>query len=168
MAYRVYACGPSASECTETLQTCRGASGTTVILPVSNINGYQGQFSCNIDSVGGAGALPGSNTTVRGYNLTWTKSSDDGAGANDVRYYQIYSRDTAAPILSQGKYAAQQWLIATQPAGTTSYLDYTPNWKRIYASSGGPFYGIVAVDRLGNRSTAVCYNAATSATVSCN
>lgn len=168
IAYQVYACGPSVSECTETLQTCRSAASSTVPYGIPSNGTQVGNFSCSIDSVAGSGAFPSSNTTAEGYTLSWTKSTDDGGGANDVRYYAIYSRDTAAPIMSQGTYNAQQWLIATQPAGTTSYLDYTANWYRIYNSSGGPFYAIVTVDRFGNRSGATCYNAATSSTVSCN
>lgn len=186
-AIPVYGCGPSATECTETLQTCTvfggagfgtqsvSGGGNTLVFtfPPNWLSGRlkgtgSGEPACEITSIAAGAALPGSNASVVGYNLTWTKSTDDGGGANDVRYYLIFSRDTAAPILSGNQYSAQQWLIATVPAGTTSFLDYTPNWYRIYNSSGGPFYGIETVDREGNISAGSCYNAATSSSTACN
>jgi hypothetical protein len=112
-----------------------------------------------------AGALPpAGNSSVLGYQLTWTASP-----STDVRYYAIYERDDQAPVLNDNKgYNDQQFLIATIPAGGTTFLDYLPNWWRIYNQSSGPFYGIVAVDREGNRSSPACMRADQGVAVSCN
>lgn len=50
-------------------------------------------------------------------NLSWTKSADDGAGATSVTGYAIYRTQTP------GVYSSP--LVASLPAGTTSYSDTT-------------------------------------------
>ena len=52
----------------------------------------------------------------RQLNLSWTKSSDDGAGADDVTEYHLYRASTS------GGYTA---MLASVPAGSTSYTDTT-------------------------------------------
>jgi len=52
----------------------------------------------------------------RQLNLSWTKSADDGAGADDVSEYHIYRASTS------GGYTA---MLASVPAGTASYTDPT-------------------------------------------
>jgi len=165
VAVQIYGNGPATSQPSALyLQTCGGAYGqsTTWIVPYGN--GFPGAgVTCVIKSLSNYGPIaPTYNTTVLGYRLNWTEPPD-----TDIRYYAIYYDDTAAPSLSLGR-AAQPQLIATVPKGTTSYLDYTPNWYRIYSHSGGPYYGIVAVDREGNRSAPVCLRGATGIGVTCN
>ena len=75
--------------------------------------------------------------------LTWTKSADDGAGANDLDHYDIYRASTSAGPWNSGA------IIATAPPGSTSYIDYGKgefdgvNW----------WYVVRAVDDLGNSDT---------------
>jgi len=146
------------------LQTCSGQSATWVV-PYGSGGGNSGANPvCTLNSIVTSGtAAPNSNSTTMGYKLAWTEPGDV-----DVRYYAVYYADASAPTLSQGASAAQPQLIGTVPKGTTSFIDYMPNWYRIYNSSGGPYYGIVAVDREGNRSFGLCYNAGAGSSVSCN
>jgi len=96
--------------------------------------------------------------------LAWTASP-----SSDVRYYAIYERDRAAPVLNDNNpYNDQQYLIATVPGATTTFLDFLPNWWRLYNQNSGPFYGIVAVDRIGNRSAPLCLRADQGVAVACN
>jgi hypothetical protein len=125
---------------------------------------WPGQLNYTLKSLAAGPAPPNGNQTIVGYSLKWTASPDD-----DVRYYALYSRDDQAPPLTGvDAYQAQQYLIATLPASYTSYLDYLPNWTRIYNGGGGPYYGIVAADREGNRSAPVCLRADTGASVPCH
>jgi len=156
IAVRVYACGPAPFPCSETPQA-------TFVLPMPP-KAAPGQVNYILKSLAAGPAPPTVNQTLQGYSLKWTASPD-----NDVRYYALFSRDgQAPPPTGLDAYQAQQYLIATVPASYTGYLDYLPNWTRIYNGSGGPFYGIVAVDRGGNRSAAVCLRADTGGRVSCN
>jgi hypothetical protein len=156
IAVEIYACGPPPFRCPETLQA-------TSVLPMPP-NARPGQLTYSLKSLGAGSAAPAANQTVQGYNLKWTAPPDD-----DVRYFALYSRDDQAPSLAGvDAYQAQQYLIATVPAGTTSYFDYTINWTRVYSGEAGPYYGIVAVDREGNRSAPVCLRADTGGTVACN
>jgi hypothetical protein len=161
MAEQIYVGGPSPGEPTERRQNCSGQSSTVVVpwFP----DGYPGQVTCTVTSVVSGALPPASDTSVLGYKLTWTASS-----SNDVRYYAIYEDDSAAPRLDGvNAYTAQQYLIATVPANSTAFVDYLPNWRRIYNQNSGPFYGIVAVDREGNRSAAVCIRADDAGSVAC-
>jgi len=156
IAVRVYACGPAPFTCSETPQA-------TFVLPMPP-NARPGQLNYTLKSLAAGPAPPRANQTVIGYSLKWTAPPD-----NDVRYYALYSRDDQAPPLTGvDAYPAQQYLIATVPASYTSYLDYLPNWTRIYNGKGGPYYGIVAVDRAGNRSAPMCLRADTGASLPCN
>jgi len=162
MAEQIYVGGPSPGEPSEKLQKCSGQASTVTVpwFP----DGYPGQVTCTVTSVG-SGVLPSaSNRSVLGYKLNWTASY-----SKDVRYYAIYEDDSAAPKLDGvNAYTAQQYLIATVPANSTNYVDYLPNWTRIYNQNSVPFYGIVAVDREGNRSSAVCIRADDGGNVPCN
>jgi hypothetical protein len=127
-------------------------------------NARPGQLIYTLKTLGAGTAAPTANQTLQGYSLKWTSPSE-----SDVRYYALYSRDDQAPPLAGvDAFQAQQYLIATVPAWSTSYLDYLPNWTRVYNGSAGPYYGIVAVDRLGNRSAPVCLRADTGGSVPCN
>ncbi|MCL7475161.1 MAG: Ig-like domain-containing protein [ANME-2 cluster archaeon] len=66
-------------------------------------------------------------------SITWTKSTDDGAGGNNVSYYEIL-RST---VSSSGPFS----LIFTRPNGSVSYTDNTtsdgtPYWYKVNASDG--------------------------------
>jgi hypothetical protein len=68
------------------------------------------------------------NTNIAGFKWTtassptdhntvsWTKSADDGAGANDVMNYKVYCKSTNGPWVSGD-------LLATVPSGTQTYVD---------------------------------------------
>jgi hypothetical protein len=163
MAEQIYVGGPSPTEPAETLQTCSGQSFSFVMVPWFP-NGYPGQVTCTVTSVVSGPAPPSSNDSIVGYKLAWTASP-----SSDVRYYAIYERDSAAPVLNDNNpYNDQQYLIATVPGATTTFLDFLPNWWRLYNQNSGPFYGIVAVDRIGNRSAPLCLRADQGNTVACN
>ncbi len=72
--------------------------------------------------------------------VNWTLSADDGAGDNDVSYYNVYRANNAAGPWDAGA------LIDSVPAGTNNYIDLGMgefdgiNW----------FYVIRAEDMLGN------------------
>jgi hypothetical protein len=156
VAVQVYACGPPPFGCPETLQA-------TFVLAMPP-NARPGQLIYTLKTLGAGAAPPTANQTLQGYSLKWTSPSE-----SDVRYYALYSRDDAVPRLAGvDAYQAQQYLIATLPAGCTSYFDYTINWTRADSGAGGPYYGIVAVDREGNRSAPACLRADTGASVPCN
>jgi hypothetical protein len=156
IAVQIFVCGPHPFRCPETLQA-------TVVLPMPP-NALPGQLIYTLKTLGAGTATPTANQTLQGYRLKWTAPPD-----NDVRYYALYSRDDQAPPLAGADaYQAQQYLIATVPASYTSYLDYLPNWTRIYNESGGPYYGIVAVGRVGNRSAPMCLRADTGGSVPCH
>jgi hypothetical protein len=156
IAVRVYACGPPPFACPETLQA-------TVVLPMPP-NARPGQLVYTLKSLGTGTVAPAASQTLQAYSLKWTAPPD-----NDVRYFALYSRDDQAPPLAGvDAYQAQRYLIATVPASYTSYLDYLPNLTRVYNGSGGPYYGVVAVDRVGNRSEPVCLRADTGGRVSCH
>ncbi|HVH39798.1 MAG TPA: prepilin-type N-terminal cleavage/methylation domain-containing protein [Gemmatimonadaceae bacterium] len=73
--------------------------------------------------------------------VRWLRSTDDGAGADDVRYYVIERRPTAG--------AAPWETLATLPArGSTTYL-----WTHGSPSGSGSYtYGVRAVDCAGTAS----------------
>ena len=159
VAVRIYGEGPSASEPPAgnfKLQTCSGES-STAILPWPP-NGTPTKFDCTINSIA-AGAAPGTDNTVQGYTLAWTKPAD-----TDLRHTLIYYRDDAPPIVSGDE--AQKYLIATVPPSTTSFLDYLIN--QFDAGSARPYYGLVTVDRLGNKSAGVCRRTNPDASATCN
>jgi hypothetical protein len=73
--------------------------------------------------------------------ISWTKSTDDGAGADDVLNYKIYRAD-----VSSGPWTT---LIATLPAGTTSYVDLNKGM----ADATLWWYVVRATDITGNTET---------------
>jgi hypothetical protein len=155
-AVRIYACGPHPFSCPEKPQA-------TVVLPLPP-NARPGQLIYTLKTMSAGAAAPSPAQPLVGYRLNWTAPAD-----NDVRYFALYCRDDQAPpLLHTDPYKAQQYLIATVPASYTSYLDFLPSWTRIYSGKEGPYYGVVAVDRVGNRSAPVCLRADTGASVSCN
>jgi len=68
-------------------------------------------YDNHIDGISTSVVMPATNHNT----ITWTKSADDGAGADDVMNYKIYRADN-----SGGPWTT---LIATVPPGTTSYVD---------------------------------------------
>jgi hypothetical protein len=155
-AVQIYACGPRTFSCPENAQE-------TIVLPMPP-NARPGQLIYTLKTLTAGAAPPAANQTLQGYRLKWTAPAD-----NDVRYFAIYSRDDQAPPLTNtDPYTAQQYLIATLPAGYNTFFDYLPNWTRMYNASDDPYYGIVAVDREGNRSAPACLRADTGTSVPCN
>lgn len=104
---------------------------------------------CDIPSLATDSAIPpNSNTTIGGYELSWTELSPSTA----VRFYLIYRREGTAPAVGN-ETVAQEWLLTTQPKGSSSYYDYTPN---LSVAAKDTHYAIVTKDRHGNRSPGVC------------
>jgi hypothetical protein len=77
-----------------------------------------------------------------GYKLSWLPSLE-----RKVRYYNLYCSSTGRPE------PVQAHRFASPPRGTTEYLDWA-------APPAGPvFYGLTAVDRQGNESAPVYFQA---------
>jgi hypothetical protein len=125
---------------------------STVML-INNYNvGGANQTSCTFPTYNASGAAPpATNTTVGGYQITWT----DVVGAGD-RYDQIYYREGAAVNVSS-ELTAQQYLIATPPVGTQSFYDAFSN-QAVAASN--IHYAVVTKRMDGTRSQGVCMTGA--------
>jgi parallel beta-helix repeat protein len=75
-------------------------------------------------------------------SLSWKKSTDDGAGIDDVVGYEIMRRQGTS-----GEFG----LIGTVNKGAQAYVDATTTDQTDY------YYQIVAVDKAGNRGTSTTY-----------
>ncbi len=108
-------------------------SSPTITMP----SGRKGKPVKKWDKV--APAAPGNfsaqREAARQYRLKWQAPAD-----SDVRYYNLYFSNKAAPK------AIQKRRFASPPAGGTEYLDWSA------PKTGRAFYAITAVDRQGNES----------------
>jgi Carboxypeptidase regulatory-like domain len=75
-----------------------------------------------VDALDNIAPAPPTNVAVtnpglgRQLDVTWTKSADDGGGANDVVEYRVFRRTSSTPFVQ---------LTPSVPAGTTTFTDTT-------------------------------------------
>ncbi len=126
-----------ASLITEPISTAEGAGSSSLYVAwVVDRNSYQLDYWF-VDSV----LMTSSGGSVTADNwLNWTKSGDDGAGANDITHYNIHRSSS-----SGGPWDATT-IVNTVPAGTATWTD---------VAKGEPdgiiwYYVVRAVDSAGN------------------
>jgi hypothetical protein len=82
-------------------------------------------------------------------SLTWTRSADDGAGADDVESYRLERRES--------QHGLQFDTIAELPPGAESYSDTTSQDGELY------YYRVVAIDAAGQETPSAVAGPVTSA-----
>jgi hypothetical protein len=155
-AVQFYMSGPSGTQPAantfhlQTPSSCDTFNALSPTILLNNNNGNTGSLAfCTVTSFNAASATPPvSNTAIGGYLLTWT----DPGGVGD-RYEQIYYREGAAVVLSQGETVAQQYLIVTVPIGTLKFYDAFPNQA---TTAANVHYAVVVKRMDGTRSTGIC------------